>query len=212
MNIFISSIAYANENAEATCQQMFDRITTDSVTECLKVAEKTAALTQYSIGRLYDDGIIDGIRENGVLVKHVKNSNEAIKWYVRAADNGDDGAAYLLGTKYLHGNGVVKNYNDAIKWLKLAVKNKNENAASELEMIYGGVEPRRVAIGFPRNETIAYMWSLIAYANIQATNPSKTNTYLENIKNWERHLTHRQIETGQLMAKKCINSKYELCE
>ena len=208
----IGTASLADESATKICDTMFQSISEASINACLSVAEKASATTQYSIGRLYDDGIIDGIRKDGILVKTQKNPGAAIKWYKLAAQNGDDGAAFVLGNKFLYGNGIAKNYSEAISWFKIAVKNKNEEAPNMLEVIYGDSDPFNVATGFQKNNTIAYMWALIAYTNIQTANPSKEETHRKNVKDWERKLTPQQVASGQAMAKTCISTNYSKCE
>lgn len=210
--LMIGTTSHADESATKICDTMFQSRSEASINACLSVAEKANAITQYSIGRLYEDGIIDGIRKDGILVQTQTNHSAAIKWYKLAAQNGDDGAAFLLGNKFLYGNGIAKNYMDAIYWFIIAVKNKNVDAATMLEVIYGdGFAPFNVAIGFQKNNTVAYMWALIAYTNIQTANPSKEETHRKNVTDWERKLTPQQVASGQAMAKICVSTNYSKC-
>ena len=45
---------------------------------------------------------------------------EAMKWYRKAADQGDDTAQYNLGLMYYNGRGVPQDYVAAHKWFSLA--------------------------------------------------------------------------------------------
>ena len=68
--------------------------------------------------------------EDGEGVK--KTLNEAVKWYRKAAEQGDVGAQYRLGYLYEDGEGVKKNLNEAVKWYKKAADQGNEAAADAL--------------------------------------------------------------------------------
>ena len=45
---------------------------------------------------------------------------EAMKWYHKAADQGDADALYELGLFYYEGRGVKQDYKEAVKWFKKA--------------------------------------------------------------------------------------------
>ena len=47
-----------------------------------------------------------------------KNETEAVKWYRKAAEQGNVHAQNRLGFSYLKGNGVAKNATEAVKWLR----------------------------------------------------------------------------------------------
>ena len=49
-----------------------------------------------------------------------KDYAEAVRWYRRAAEQGDADAQYNLGLKYLDGEGVPQDYARAYGWLNLA--------------------------------------------------------------------------------------------
>ena len=49
-----------------------------------------------------------------------KNAAEAVKWYRKAAEQGDAEAQYNLGVMYDKGEGVPKNNVEAYKWFNLA--------------------------------------------------------------------------------------------
>jgi TPR repeat protein len=47
-----------------------------------------------------------------------KNYVTAVKWYKKAADQGEAAGQNSLGTMYAGGFGVVKDYGAAVKWYK----------------------------------------------------------------------------------------------
>ena len=63
---------------------------------------------QYEVGRSYELG-------RGVA----KDWNEALRWYRKAAEQGDDKARYRLASAYFDGDGVPKDHATAYFWLKL---------------------------------------------------------------------------------------------
>ena len=59
-----------------------------------------------------------------------QNGTEAVKWYTKAAEQGDAGAQFNLGSMYRNGQGVPQNYKEAYVWLSLAAAQSSspENA------------------------------------------------------------------------------------
>ena len=52
----------------------------------------------------------------------VENKGEAIKWYRKAAEQGDPDAQFHLGLCYDEGCGVPENKAEAIKWFQKAAE------------------------------------------------------------------------------------------
>ena len=48
--------------------------------------------------------------------------SEAVKWYRKAAEQGDAGAQNDLGVCYDNGQGVNKDYTEAVKWYRKAAE------------------------------------------------------------------------------------------
>ncbi len=61
------------------------------------------------LGRMYDDGY-------GMTV----NNTEAVKWYLKAAENGNEVAMYNLALMYKTGEGVVKDMSQYDAWIQKA--------------------------------------------------------------------------------------------
>ena len=68
--------------------------------------------------------------ENGVE----KNYEEAVKWYKKAAEKGDDWAMRKLGWCYENGEGVEKNYEEAVKWYKKAAELSDTDAKAAIHL------------------------------------------------------------------------------
>jgi TPR repeat protein len=81
---------------------------------------------------------------------------EAIRWYRKAAEQGDAGALNSLGGMYRKGVGVPQDFAKAIHWYRKAAEQGNVDAQSVLgEMYFNGQ-------GAPRDFVQAYMWVNVA--------------------------------------------------
>ena len=58
-----------------------------------------------------------------------------MRWYRKAAEQGNDDAQYELGRAYYYGNGVEEDDAEAVKWYKKAAEQGNSDAADMLENI-----------------------------------------------------------------------------
>jgi GDP-D-mannose dehydratase len=80
-------------------------------------------------------GNLDALRDWG----YAKDYVEAVKWYCKAAEQGDAQSQFNLGSCYEYGRGVTKDLIQAYKWLNLAAatgksgaENKRENIEKEM--------------------------------------------------------------------------------
>lgn len=62
-----------------------------------------------------------------------KDAKEAVKWYRKAAEQGNETAQFNLGLCYILGDGTKKDYHEADKWLKKAADQGNEDAKEFLK-------------------------------------------------------------------------------
>ena len=62
--------------------------------------------------------------------------DEALKCFIKAAEQGYVVAQYELGSRYRFGEGVPQDYSKAIKWLRKAAEQGNDFAQAELGSIY----------------------------------------------------------------------------
>ena len=58
-----------------------------------------------------------------------------VKWYQKAAEQGNADAQYNLGFCYSNGNGVEQSYEEAVKWYQKAAEQGNAYALERLESI-----------------------------------------------------------------------------
>ena len=76
---------------------------------------------QYNLGLCYYNG-------KGVT----KNYTEAVKWYRKAAEQGDAYAQYNLGLCYKNGYGVPKDISQAVVWYRKAARQGDDGAQQAL--------------------------------------------------------------------------------
>lgn len=73
---------------------------------------------------------------NGVL----KNYNEAVKWYQKAAEQGNAMAQYNLGVMYANGMGVEGELKIAVEWYRKAANQGHKEAKEALKKYEGVVK------------------------------------------------------------------------
>jgi hypothetical protein len=81
-----------------------------------------------------------------------RDNAEAMKWWRKAADQGNAQAQAVLGLLYYHGEGVPSNYAEAIKWWRKAADQGNAGAQANLGFMYYHGE------GVPRDNAQAMKW------------------------------------------------------
>jgi len=91
---------------------------------------------QYKLGVCYEYG--QGVEQS---------YSEAVKWYRKAAEQGQADAQFSLGVSYANGQGVEQSWEEAVKWYHRAVKQDHASAQYNLAYCYvkgTGVEPSMV--------------------------------------------------------------------
>jgi hypothetical protein len=76
-----------------------------------------------------------------------KDDTEAVKWFRKAADEGDAQAQTELGSMYAFGLGVPKDEAEAYKWYLLAAAQGNEQARRGIDLIEKRLTPEQRAEG-----------------------------------------------------------------
>ena len=84
---------------------------------------------------------------------------EAVKWYRKAAEQGDAVAQNNLGVMYKKGRGVTQDYAEAVKWYRKAAQQGYARAQSNLGWMY------RNGNGVPQDKITAHMWYNISASN-----------------------------------------------
>lgn len=62
-----------------------------------------------------------------------KDYKECLKWYCKAAEQGDIDAQFSLGNMYYYGEGVNLNYEKALDWYSEAAEQGHEEAFEMIE-------------------------------------------------------------------------------
>lgn len=98
-----------------------------------KAVQQDLAVAQYSLGKLYDQGL--GVK---------KDPAEALKWYLQAAEQNDKAAQRRIAVMYQIGIGTPRNYTHAIKWLTHLAQHDDIDAQLQLgQLYYNGEEVER---------------------------------------------------------------------
>lgn len=111
------------------------------------------AWVQTNIGTLYCNALNN--------TEHF-NFTEAMKWFRKAADQGDAEAQYSIGKLYDYGLGVQQNFTKAMQWYLLAANQNHAGAQYSIGMLYDNTE------GSIQNFTEAMRWYRLAAAQNHA--------------------------------------------
>ena len=111
--------------------------------------EPEEAKAQFNLGIMYAMG------RDGVAQNHIK----AVKWFRKAADQGDDDAQFNLGVMYENGWGVTQSYTESIKWYTRAAEQGDADAQFNLGAMYAKGH------GISQNYVHAYMWFMLSATN-----------------------------------------------
>jgi hypothetical protein len=79
----------------------------------------------------------------------LQDFTEAMKWYRKAAEQGDSSAQNTLGVMYRDGKGVPQDFTEAMKWYRKAAEQGNDFALADLGYMY------EFGKGVERNLTVA---------------------------------------------------------
>jgi uncharacterized protein len=88
-------------------------------------ANRGDAKAQYRLGLLYSNGR-EGVGQNRL---------EAVKWYRRAAEQGDHEAQASLADAYFNGFGVPQDYIEAHKWANLAISRAPDDVTRSAHLV-----------------------------------------------------------------------------
>ena len=77
---------------------------------------------------------------------------EAVRWFRKAADQGDATAQGDLGKAYATGEGVPRDQAQAARWFRKAADQGEATAQGRLGVMY------LAGVGVPQNYVQAYMW------------------------------------------------------
>jgi TPR repeat protein len=122
----------------------------------------------------------------------------AVKWYRRAAEQGDVNAMFNLGVKNEAGKGLPQNFEKAVARYMQAAEAGHAKAQYNLALKYFTGE------GVKRSNIRAHMWANIARAN----DVPRSKKLLDII---VREMTPQQITTAQKRARDCSEKQLAGC-
>ena len=114
----------------------------ETIDEIIAKAEQGDAKAQVALGFRYNTGLF-GVE---------KDLRKAVKWYRKAAEQGDAGGQYHLGNAYEIGEGVEQDFREAVKWYRKAAEQGNASGQIALGFAYGGGK------GVAKNQREAVRW------------------------------------------------------
>jgi TPR repeat protein len=127
------------------------------------------------------------------------NYAEAVKWYLKAAEQGHYLSPFFLGVRYRDGRGVTQDYAEAVKWFsKIASQGKSE-AQYNLGVLYQNGQ------GVTQDYVTAHMWFNLA-GSLGYTSGR------ENRDKMEKSMTQAQIAEAQRRARVCQANNYKNCD
>jgi len=133
-----------------------EKSSADKVAEWKRAAEHGQAEAEYWFGTCYDSQS----RWRGTFLDHgqgmAKDDVEAVKWYLKAAEQGFALAQSVLGDYYYTGRGVEKDDIKAVKWYRKAA----EQGLSDSQFHLGGCYI--MGQGVAKNDVEAVKWYLKA--------------------------------------------------
>ncbi len=119
----------------------------DLITDLTARAENGEAPAQLELAQLLAKG--EGT---------AKNTEEAAKWYAKAAEQGSGEAQMTLAGMYIGGKGVRKSSAEAAKWFTLAAQGGNAAAQCQLARMH------MAGAGVAKDDVEAYKWATLAAA------------------------------------------------
>ncbi|MDG2496511.1 MAG: tetratricopeptide repeat protein [Alphaproteobacteria bacterium] len=123
---------------------------------------------------------------------------QAVKWFRKAAEQGQVDAQSLLGVSYAKGQGVRQDDAEAVKWYRKAAEQGYAGAQNNLGYMYG------LGLGVRQDYVTALMW-----VNLAAAQGQELAIGIRDIA--AKHLTPQQISKAQTLAAACKQRKCKGC-
>jgi len=117
-----------------------------------------------------------------------RDYTEAVRWFRKAAEGGDDTGQLSLGTIYLVGQEVPQNPDEAARWLRKAAE--QGNGAGQLGI--GAIH--FMGTGVPQDYLEAYVWLSLAYSRLGANERQQAGSMRDKA---AERLTAGQIQEAQ---------------
>jgi len=118
-----------------------------------------------------------------------------MKWYRKAAEQGDGEAQNNIGVMYENGQGVWEDYAAAVEWYARAAEQGVPRAQNNLAIMYA------TGKGVAQDLFTAYIWFDIAASGFAASDPESRKQALENRDNVAYNLSVEQVEQAKKLSK-----------
>ena len=145
-------------------------------------AEAGRDRAMYSLGLMYAQG--NGVRQD---------ANEAIKWFRRAADQGNAGAQYILGAE-MNRKTITPDASEARRWLRRAADQGEAHAQLELGVMYANGQGGR------QDDVAAHMWLTLAGAGLPASEAEPRKLAVTTLAEVAGRMTPSQLIDAQALA------------
>lgn len=127
-----------------------------------------------------------------------KDDTEGVKWYRKAAEQGDATAQNRLGVMYAGGQGVAKDDSESLKWYRKAAEHGNASAQTNIGNRYANGR------GVPKDEDEAVKWYRKAAEQGNASAQAKLKALTDVAR--LRHLpTDDRLTSGSLLVDRLQN-------
>jgi len=147
-------------------------------------AEAGRDRAMYSLGLMYAQG--NGVRQD---------ANEAIKWFRRAADQGNAGAQYIMGAE-MNRKTITPDASEARRWLRKAADQGEVHAQLELGSMYANGQGGR------QDDVSAYMWLTLAGAGLPESEAEPRKLAVTTLAAVAARMTPSQVIDAQALAAK----------
>ena len=121
-----------------------------------------------------------------------------MRWYRKAADQGNAGAQLSLGVMYSQGHGLPQDFVEAVRWYRKAADQGNAYAQSLLAISY------RDGKGIPQDYVQAHKWFNLAVSQLSPTDESRAdirNSAERGRESIASKMTPAQIAQAQKLAR-----------
>jgi TPR repeat protein len=133
--------------ADERLKNLEAKMTAAQINEVRKQADdRIAQAFDYTRNDGYEEYIL------GLMYENDRFYADALKWYRKAADQGEVEAYLGLGVLYCNGNGVPKDYAQAFSWWREAAERGNSDAEFDIGTLYENGQ------GVPRDIAQARIW------------------------------------------------------
>lgn len=142
------------------------------------------AHVQVNLGYMYYNG--QGTRQD---------YTQALVWFHKAADQGDESGQFMLGLMYDDGTGVPQDYTQAVAWYRRAANQGNTEAQVNLGVMYAKGQ------GVPQDHVLAHMWFNLSASSWENFDPKDREKAVKDREATAAHMTPDQIAEAQRLAR-----------